>query len=44
VAITVESFGTPLPTRLVSVGAADKLLPTGEASSSSGLDMAVNYI
>jgi len=43
VAITVESFGSPLPTRLVSVGAVDHHLPPGEASSSSGLNMAVYY-
>jgi len=43
VAIIVESYGSPLPTPLVSVGAVDHLLPPGEASSSSGLNMAVYY-
>jgi len=43
VAITVERFGSPLPTRLLRVRAVDHLLSLGQTSSSSGLNMAVNY-
>jgi len=39
-----ESFGSPLPTRLVSVGAVGQLLLSGRASSTSGLNMAVIYL